>query len=370
MAELKINTIRNYLKSRGWVEKEAKKSLIEFSNKKGDLNYVLLVPTDSSYIDYNDLMYKALELLSKFEGRKLIQIFNDVVIPTSDIIRLAIEDEKTIDGTIPFEDGLGALEAFKKAIIASAYSVEKPESYHKRTYSPEVEKFLSSCRLGQTEKGSFVATFFCPLDNVQLTLFGDEVEKFGRKATTNLMNSLNHIRNSIDKQDLNNVVKPLEGEPVVSGNLCNALLDISPSTINYKIKFDVTWANNNPPENVPSKVMFKSSDMGDITFISKKLKPESEEQKDTFIGKVSQLRGEPKDSKMQGEIILILLDSEENYVRAKVSMGYHNYQKAVKFHASNSNIAIEGKLVKESSRIHRIVNFSKFEELKKPDDKN
>ncbi len=365
MGEIKLNSIKNYINSRGWNEKETKKSLIEFTNEKEDINYQLLVPTDTSYIDYKNLMYNALALLSKFENKSVYQIFNDIVIPTSDIIRIAIDGEKTVDGTIPFEDGLGALEAFKKAIIASAYSVEKPEQYHKRTYSPEVEKFLSSCRLGQTEKGSFVATFFCPLDNVQLTLFGDEIEKFGRKATTNLMNSLNHIRKSIDNQDLNKVIKPLEGDPIVSGNLCDAILDLRPSSVNYKLRFGVTWANNNPPANVSSKIIFKSSDMSDITFLSKRLEPKTEEHVDTFIGKVSQLRGEPKNSKMQGEAILTLLDSEENYIRAKVSLGYHYYQKAVKYHASNSNVSIKGKLVKESSRIHRIVNFSEFGELKK-----
>ena len=49
-------------------------------------------------------------------------------------------------------------------LLSEAHSVLVPQPYHPRMSRSEAEDFLSRCRLGQTDRGSFVLTVACPLD--------------------------------------------------------------------------------------------------------------------------------------------------------------------------------------------------------------
>ena len=106
-----------------------------------------------------------------------------------DIAARAVE----MDGAIKLDDGLALLSGSRKALLAAACSVKRPQTFHARMSLREAEAFVGKCRLGQTERGSFVATIECALDIGDASPTDgaiDNAEPFGRKATTLMMSSI------------------------------------------------------------------------------------------------------------------------------------------------------------------------------------
>jgi len=66
--------------------------------------------------------------------------------------------------------------------------------------------FVRSCRLGQTEQGSFVATVECELDVDDLRLRLAE-EPFGRKVTTLFARSVARVSDAIRADNLDGLTQ-------------------------------------------------------------------------------------------------------------------------------------------------------------------
>src|SRR5690606_24815123 len=122
------------------------------------------LPLHRDFADVDEALARAVEEIARFEQRPASQVLRALQKPRADVLRFGIESQETADGGIGFEDGLALLSGSKKALLAAACSVKRPQPFHPRMTLREAEAFVGRCRLGQTEKGSFVAAVECDLD--------------------------------------------------------------------------------------------------------------------------------------------------------------------------------------------------------------
>lgn len=362
------NQIIDYLKKRSWEIKELKQEGVKLFEKilnddEQEVKTQILLPDTNIFADYKYRIYEAIEIIAKIEKRPFISILNDIRLPPADIIRISVKNNDTTDGTITFEDGIELLKNAKKALIIAGYSSENPEKYFSRPFNSKTEEFINSCRLGQTEKGSYVVNIFSPLDGGAQISFADEkISGFGRKTMVHLMRSLAFLKKNIEEDTIPKVLTPSKEDITISSNFCEALLDLKPSSENYSINFKVTWAFGLEPNNILSEIQVNDSEMTSIGYIAKQLKPVEEDRIQEFVGRVAILKGKAEKNLMQGEVILSLLTEGES-IRVKVNMSHEDYIRAGKFHTNYDNISIKGRLHKESDRVYELTNYSQFRQF-------
>jgi hypothetical protein len=149
---------------------------------------------------------------------------------------------------------------------ASACSVIQPQAFHPRLSRVEADQLVKACRMAQTERGSFIVKVACPLDVVgpestPTPLFDliDEpepepikyvaMEPFTRQVTRLLMRSFNRITHAIDSDKTASLLLDEPGQPVLSANLCEALLAMQPTGDRSRLAVQSTWSSSIPPPN-------------------------------------------------------------------------------------------------------------------------
>ena len=120
----------------------------------------------------------------------------------------------------------------KRLLAATALDILHPKKYHQGRMDDCVQKFLSNCRFGQTEVGSYVVSVVCPFaeldeneDYKQLSIFSDEercANSLTRKVTSRVMENISFIKNHIDNGELEKLVLQNE-DRMISANFYEAL---------------------------------------------------------------------------------------------------------------------------------------------------
>lgn len=95
-----------------------------------------------------------------------------------------------------------------------------------------VFKFLSNCRFGQTEIGSYVVPVVCPFaeldkneDFKQLSIFSDEEQcanSLTRQVTNRVMRNISFIKSKIDNGEIDQLISQDKGQ-TISANFYEAL---------------------------------------------------------------------------------------------------------------------------------------------------
>jgi hypothetical protein len=121
------------------------------------------------------------------------------------------------------------------------------------------------------------------------------------------------------------------------------------------------WSSEIPmSENIPTKIAIQDRHFPAIMRIGQKLKPQTEESHDLFIGKVLTLHGEADEQgKMHGEAILTLL-IDESQTKAKVLFASEFYSIACDAHKQNQYVRISG-VLSEKPRYSDLKDVSFFE---------
>ncbi|HSN96983.1 MAG TPA: hypothetical protein VLS89_01755, partial [Candidatus Nanopelagicales bacterium] len=233
--------------------------------------------------------------------------------------------------------------------------------FHPRMTLREAEAFVSRCRLGQTEHGSFVATVECDLDvgDTALPLFEGE-EPFGRKATTLLIRSMARVVEAIRTDDLQALTEPRPGEVVVSANLCEAILEMMPKPEDVSLRITPSWSPVLPaPRDVPAMVRVERQYGPVIVQVARALRPTKGPAPDLFIGKVDALQGQPgPDGRMQGEVVLGA-QVEDEILKIRLDLGPEDYAGACDAHRDGQYVSVHG-VLHRGARMHRLEEASGF----------
>ncbi len=343
---------RNYAKSRGWEPVAVKGRLWVFRHSEQRLRQ-LMIPKDQDDDAYAEAIVEVIQRIADDEKRSPLSVTSDLLTPNSDILRFRVAGENAMTGTLLLEDAQSLFEGAKRAILAAACSVVNKTTHHLRMSRSEAEEMLKACKLGQTEYGSFAAKIACPLDAVETDspLF-DTDTPFVRKATILLASACSEIVDSIENDTVGPLMEKNSQNPIITSNLCDALIRMHGSRDKGKIGLDITWASNPsiPIPDVPNRAVFKSEYFHIIDQIGKSLRPKNEtEDTQELLGTVETLNGDAgEDGRRSGEVILSLLLPDEGAVRAKVMLGAEEYADAVKAHEmGRSYIMVKGVLYRD-----------------------
>ena len=355
--ELKFTELQAYLRNTGWQRIETgKESLVIFQKESRGQFFETLLPLNKDFADYNYRIVEVLEAIAQVEEREVHQVLTDLSLPPSDIVRFRVINKDTVGGTISFLEGFSLLESAKKALFTTACDIIQPEKYHKRLGLKGAQQFIEECRLGQTEKGSFVASVICPFMNdtledrgVQLSIFNNEEEfksSFTRKVTVKLMKSLLTMKSAIDRGEESRIIE-LDGDEVISANFLESIVELNSTKANSEIEINTSWSVFARGNGLGFRSIKLTNDyIPVIESIINKIRPVDAGIDDEFIGRISQTKADPDPyTRNEGEIILnYVLGDEENVSKARVILNSADYEKACEAHKNGKTVRIKGKL--------------------------
>jgi hypothetical protein len=225
----------------------------------------------------------------------------------------------------------------------------------------EAHQLLVACHLGQTERGSYAVSVSCPLRAVeqdQALLPGNE--PFTRRAVSTLMRSLARVVTSIEADTVPSIFETQENQPVLSANLCEALLEMQPTDEDSHLDVKVSWATTLKPQDpIPGIVRIKHEYFPIIEDISKKLRPAQAPAASLFVGNIDNLGGEPgADGRMQGEATLSVM-YEEQMQLVRVDLSPDDWMTAHAALGVYGIVKFRG-ILHRGTRVHRITDISEF----------
>ena len=177
------------------------------------------------------------------------------------------------------------------------------------------------------------------------------------------MRSLSRMVGAIEADTVPNLFEDAPQEPVISANLCEALLQMQPEDENSRLDVKVSWATALPPlAPVPGVVRIKHEYFPIIGDISKKLRPAQAPAGALFVGYVVTLSGQPdKDGQMQGEATLVVV-YEEQMQLVRVDLSEPQWHVAHAALGTHAIVRIKG-IFHRGTRVHRITDISEFSQV-------
>src|SRR5205823_5832138 len=104
-----------------------------------------------------------INLFAERDQRPAHEILNDLLARTADVLRFRVAIPGYDVGTLPLTEGIRLYEGVKQAILSAARGVINPQKVYARLSTASMDEFIKRCRLGQTERGSYIAIVSCPM---------------------------------------------------------------------------------------------------------------------------------------------------------------------------------------------------------------
>ena len=353
LESVKPQEVKGYLEFHGWIEQEkiGNKDSIWIQHCEDGDEFEVLLPLLKDLRDYSANISTLIETLEIAEQRPQIQILNDLTNYSADILRVRVNTPKTVNGRIPFNDGIKFSHGVKDLIVFNAKATIKPEAYfEKKGNSSDIDRYLENLQMGH-EKGSYVLDIISPLPSQPTLDFGEEisdiVEPFARKTMKHLARSLQIVQNLAERVSSNEIDVDHFLEVVsegVSANLCDAIVEIDKSGECRGVDIKLSW----------SPILKVGNDFPTAIFLSRNIIPVIERaakrlksiHKDNFElrGIVINLHRLP-DTKTGKVTIKSNIDDKNRDVA--VQLQDEDYEIAVQAHKEQSLIVCYGELSKE-----------------------
>ncbi len=293
---LRSGDVQLYLSSRGWKSKPYGPDGIGLQFVHPSFPKVdLLLPLKRDLGDFALRMGDLVVALATIERRPVQEVLNDLSGPAGDVFRLRVAGSVAALGNLPIDEAIQLLQGARQLLWSSAFSVIRPEALHPIRTSKPIEAFLNSCRVGQTERGSFVATILAPVPpEIQPSLAGLDAGRFEpeppfpRQVTTRLMSSLGLVSQAIQTGKPERL---LDAVPQgISAHLCDALVLMKPPGDESSLDIRVTWARTRPhlPAEVPKSVSFLQEHFTVIEEVGRQLRTRATARPERYHGRSPQ----------------------------------------------------------------------------------
>jgi hypothetical protein len=373
LAALRAEDVQLYLASRGWERDDAS------STAQGNLyrypgiqDAEALLPGRRDLADYVERMADIVQMLAAVEQRSAWQVLADVSSPPADVLRLQVSAPDTTLGTLPLTEGIRLIEGGRAMLLAAACSAHQPQAYYPRQAYKESIEFLETCQLGQTERGSFIATIMAPIPpqiERQALMFSDdqsqvaiETEPFSRKATLRLMLALNHISGSIHTGSYDSILSGVDRG--ISANLCEAIASMKPSGDQANLQIRMSWSRNRPkvPVSIIPTVSFSQTAFSIIQEAGRKLREEPSVKRTRIEGVVVSLKAESTLFDSFEGTVTLRTNVSGAPVRVQVVLNRNDYVLACDAHRDGKPVAVTGLLQRET-KLYRLLEPQEFQVL-------
>ena len=215
-------------------------------------------------------MGDTLRTLEVVEDRSQLEILNDLLATSADIMRFRITYAEATDGTIPIEEGAQIVQRARDMVMAGACAaIEKRAVFQTRKPNQAVE-YLKKVRMGQTERGSYVVTVISRVAPVLRLGESDclfEVEQpFERQVTATLARAVAAAKRAASSAAATGDFENFRtGVSVgISANLCDAIRGLaSGGEADRGVEVTFSWSRSRPiePSTVEDRVAFSPDSM-------------------------------------------------------------------------------------------------------------
>ena len=344
-----------YLKDMGWEQYQSKRQYVKiFQYEKNDDFFQVVIPTEKKLNDYKEAMYKAVATVAEVENKSVEQVLLYLLNPNTDILRIRLEKKDVEAGNILFDDAIRMYESAKKLLAATALDILHPKKYHQGRMDDCVLEFLSSCRFGQTEIGSYVVSVVCPFaefdkngDYKQLSIFSGEEQcanSLTRQVTSRVMKNISFIKNHIDNGEMDKLILQDE-DKIISANFYEALGGLNLDSNGADVEFIAEWSpivkNADCAKN---RILLTHDYYQPIETTIERLKDETNKST-RIIGRIKKLESSPDVQKRKiGKITVVYLDENDKRKTVTVNLNKNEYDKAIRAHERGFHVEIVGEI--------------------------
>lgn len=317
--------------------------------------FQITIPCDRNFSDYAFAIRKAIGTLSFTESKSEEQLILELLNPLSDILRVRHISSNVENGSILFEDAINLYDNAKKMLTNAALDVTNYKRIYKGRITDSVQQFISKCRYGQTEIGSYVISLVCPFVSIddsgkaqQLSIFSDESNaaiSLTRRATKKVMDSVCIIKNTIERgEDLSEVVEDESQQISVSfiESLTNLNLAIPGSALEIKAKWAPTIHENVSQSNI---VEISHDYYSPLQSVIEKYKADDEKESYIIEGKIADLKAPPQlEKRTKGNAKLVYIADDSSRTKSiTLVLDPDNYNVAIRAHQEGKTIRAVGK---------------------------
>jgi hypothetical protein len=341
-------TVAAYVRSEGW-------KLIGFwAGKRATVwdrdGERLVIPEGTEFADYAQRMAEVLDLLSTVERRSQLAIYRDLTTASADVVRVRVASPVAADGTLGLDEGVILFESTREIILSAARAAVSPRAYFRGSLPGPADEYLKKVRMGQTERGSYVATVVCPVSpELQNSLAEGQIEDpYDRKVTQTLARSLQHASEAARTAALTQEMAPFQkAVPYgVSSNLCEALSAMGDMIPEAQIEFGFTWARTRrQPTDALRQIILSADTLPTMREAARLLKVESWDDDFEVYGPVVSLAS--SDIAQGGTVIVQALLDGVGARKVQLRLNAEAYRQAVTAHESVADIRCRGRLKKE-----------------------
>ena len=325
-----------------------------FQKIQNGIVYQIKVPCNRDFSDYPEAIYKAVSTIAEIEGKSVEQIILELLNPLSDIIRVRHIGSDVENGSILIENGINLYENAKKLLTNAALDILSYKKIYKGRTPEGVAEFISRCRYGQTEFGSYVISLVCPFVKVdnnevqQLSLFSDEeisAYSLTRKVTNRVIESIEKIKDTIDKgEDLSGVIESMQNP--ISVSFLDSLTNLNISTEDSALEVSVKWAPTVKLNRASiSKATISHDYYAPLKTIVEKYKSEDASTSISIEGRIGKLVASPNiEDRTTGQAQLVYIDENSHAKKITLDLGKEEYDLAIHAHSEGRTVRANGEI--------------------------
>ncbi len=345
------DNLERYLHAQGWQHVPIASKLLHQWVSRADKPVSVQVPQDPTLSDFSWLIGRALERVAAAQGCDLSHLIESIRHATWDLVKVQLSGTNDL----PLIASMAALNSLPKLLQASAQAVQTKRAHYRGSLSREIEAYMSSLRLAQTEVGSYILRVYSPLGELDeeapmLPGIAPLVLPFGRRVTSQLIANLQATQEaarSRDEEALREAVA--QG---VSANLLDALVAFGEvSAVDEGFAIELDWASALNPPMLPRRVTFETRWLPAMRRAADMLRHHvagpQQLSLSGFVQHLSEVR--PGDTPRQGKIKMsVLLHGAMRLV--EVELHAESYNLAATAHANSSLLCVSGILEKRQDR--------------------
>jgi hypothetical protein len=310
-------------------------------------------------------MAEILQTLELTEQRSQLEIFNDLIMTTADVVRVRLRGKESADGSIPLEEGAQVVQRVRDAFMAAACSAWEPRPYYERRRPNVAVDYIRKVRLGQTERGSFVVTVISPVppelnatpiessDDNRTASAAPIEDPYERRVVTMLAQGLRSAETAAQQAAATNELAAFQDAVPhgLSANLCEALAGLSGPDENRSVEFGFSWSRTRPVIDGIQRVSFEADEIKIIREAGRVFRETFPREDFELVGTVVKL--ERYDGTPSGRVtVLGLVDDRLRQVILELTDP--DYHVAVKVHEAGAPIFCTG-LLRREGRNYRLL---------------
>ncbi|WP_313605218.1 hypothetical protein [Rhizobium sp.] len=363
--------LRDFLKATGWlsVPEGLKNRQYVFGNPEFPKRQ-LVYPMDTFAPDYEEAVERVVEKLSEMTRTGVKSIYSAISNLHEDVLKLRVYFPGN-DRSLPLPFASMMVANTEKLLKAGACTVLNPRISHPKLSLAEATQFIEQSKFGQTEEGSFIFSVSCSITalDAQGKLELDEKDApFVRQVTISLRQAIAALVDAIETDTLEQLVDDLRlsSSPIISANLCDALMGMHDEQLGNSLDVDFHWSPKRPVPGLQNSrpVRLQRDYFSRIEDVRLALKASDADEDDTFIGTVERMEGIMNpDGRRAGPVVVALLLPDGEIVRARVELGSEDYLLANAAHIRHgSYVRLTGRL-RQGRQPRQLINLEKFELL-------